>query len=272
MMVVNDTVHIKGIKNSYRFMHITDSHIYVAGEDDNIEEKARNDRIIAEKSWQRYEKTPAEELIDMLVFADSQDVNAVIISGDAMDYFTPANIRFLDKCFRNTKTDILYAFGNHEGANSRNKSCRDVYPCFAGIMPGSPDFYSVDYDEFVVAVMDDSDHEITESQLMKLKALCNEGKPVLLVMHTPIMCEGIIEPVKTYWKEETGWFLLGYDEKNEITKEFYRFLMQEECPVQMIFAGHIHFANKSYLPGGRIQFVAAPSFERYARIVTICSE
>lgn len=268
----NQTLTIKGLSKTYRFMQISDCHIYVNSDENDELDRAFTEERIAEKAWKATDKTPAEMFCEALEDADQETVDALIVAGDAVDYISPANLTFVRESFAKTKSEILYVFGNHEGGHYKKKTDpRSCYPSYDGLMPGSPDFWVKDYGELLLVGMDDSDHKLTAEQISKLKEQCARNLPILLIIHTPIASEDIREKVLKAWGSGADWFMLGYDEKRTqgYTKEFFDLVMQPDSPIKAVLAGHDHFSYSGPLPGERMQYVSAPSFTGYARMLTV---
>ena len=268
----NQTLLIPGLEKTYRFMQISDCHIYVNSDENDETDYIFTEERIRDHAWQATDKTPAEMLCEALDDADREKVDAVIVAGDAVDYHSPANISFLRKEFSARTSEILYVYGNHEGSKHKKKvEPRDLYPDYDGLMPGSPDFWVRDYGELLIVGMDDSDHKLTEAQVTKLREQCARNIPILLVVHTPIAAEDVRPSVIKAWGSGADWFMLGYaPERTEgYTKEFYELVMSPDTPIKAVLAGHDHFSYSGPLPGGRMQYISAPSFTGYARMLTV---
>lgn len=272
MKFERQALKIDGLKRTYRFLQISDCHIYVQSEENDAVDRALTEQRIAENAWKPTDKTPAELFCEALADADREAVDALLLAGDAVDYFSPGNLAFLREKFAAARTEILYVYGNHEGGHYKKQlDPRGCYPFYDGLMPGSPDFWVRDYGELLIVGIDDSDQQLTAAQVEALREQCARGLPILLLLHTPVACEDIRGEVLQVWGSEAGWFMLGYDEARTQgpTKAFYDLVMQPDSPIRAVLAGHDHFACRGTLPGGRVQYVSAPSFTGYARLLTV---
>ena len=266
------TLTISGLKKTYRFLQISDCHVYVQSAENDEVDRALTEERIAQSAWKTADQTPAELFCEALATADREAVDALLLAGDAVDYISPGNLAFLREKFAETKTEILYTYGNHEGGHyKRTPDPRGCYPFYSGLMPGAPDLWVRDYGELLVVGVDDSDQRLTAAQVAGLREQCARGLPILLLVHTPVASEDIRDEVLHVWGSEAGWFMLGYDEKRTQgpTKEFFDLVMQPDSPIRAVLAGHDHFAYQGPLPGGRTQYVSAPSFTGYARLLTV---
>ena len=272
MEIERQTLRIGGLKKTYRFLQISDCHIYVRSAENDETDRELTEERIAQNAWKPTDKTPAELFCEALTDADREAVDALLLAGDAVDYVSPGNLAFLREKFAETHTEILYVYGNHEGGHYKKKlDPRGCYPLYDGLMPGEPDFWVRDYGELLVVGVDDSDQQLTAAQVAKLREQCARGLPILLLVHTPLASEDIRDRVLQTWGSEAGWFMLGYDEARTqgATGEFFDLVMQPDSPICAVLAGHDHFAYQGPLPGGRMQYVSAPSFTGYARLLTV---
>ncbi|MCQ2432892.1 MAG: metallophosphoesterase [Clostridia bacterium] len=268
-----ETLKIKGLKKTYRFMHISDCHIYARSADNDEVDAKQTESCLEKRSWQATDKTPAEEFSAALALADKENVDALMITGDAMDFYSPGNLQFIKNEIAGIRTEVLYAFGNHEdGHYSRKLKKEDCYPSLAPLMMGTPDFWVRDYGDLLVIGMDDSSHSFTDEQIEKLRKECERGIPVLLMIHVPVIADGVEGPAKKQWGENAvEYFFLGEGDQNKYpqTKAFVDFVNDSTTPIKAIIAGHVHIANVSTLPGGRPQYLAAPTGTAYARFLTV---
>ena len=167
--------------------------------------------------------------------------------------------------------ECFYAFGNHESspAFAPVESPTLYYPRYADRMQGSPDFWVRDYEEFLLVGVDDSALQISDAQLQKLDAVFARQKPVILLLHIPLMTESIYAPVMEHWGPT---FMLGTPDDPENARLFRERICAPDSPVAAIFAGHLHFAHTGEFAPGRWQYVSAPLFTRFVRKVKLIAK
>ena len=82
-------IKAKGVKGSYRFLHISDVHVAVASDDASDADKALAEE--QSKRWSLGEFTSTESFEEMLKYVRHIRPDALLIAGDAVDYFGDAN-------------------------------------------------------------------------------------------------------------------------------------------------------------------------------------
>ena len=261
----NVTLSVRGLTRSYTFLHITDCHVYVSSGDDPV-----NDGFCAERnahrSWYCKDgRSPVQVFDDMtrdIIGPASAD--ALVLTGDGVDFVSRANIDHLRRAFQQMKKDVFYVYGNHEGGHYNIRTNpRGSYPDYADLMGETPDFQVRDYGDLLLIGMDNSDHRVTAEQVEKLRAQIARNIPILLAVHAPFRTPSLTPEVLRAWSGQEGHFMFGYDPANtpEHSRALYDLVMREDNHIVAILAGHIHFAHTGEFTGGRMQYVAAPPFE-----------
>lgn len=269
MDVVTDTIVIPSLKRSYRFVHVSDLHIAHSYETDCEEAKAE-----AERQSVRWtgKYTPKDALDRIIGHVNAYQPDAVFVTGDAVDYFSSSNIRYLSGEFRKMQAPVVYTYGNHESAYGYYPGApftKSNYHFYSELTHGSPSCRRIDLDDLIIAVIDDSDKKITGEQLDFLRLLSNDGRPVLLLCHIPLKTEENEAKIMRAWGTS---FMLGTDDDADMTRDLCAFVKSEESNIKAIFAGHIHFADTGEFAPGRFQFCAAPSFSGFLRDIELMPE
>lgn len=270
-------IRAKGVKQSYRFLHISDVHVAVAREDE-----PEADRALAEKrtkAWSLGVLTSNESFEEMLKYVRHVRPDALLIAGDAVDYIGEANAALIKNAIGDLNAEgikTLYAYGNHEGASYTETipDYRAYYYLYPDVMGGDPSFQVMDLGDLIIVAVEDSMRDITESQLERIKSLCREadgrGISIILLMHIPIFCEDIAPRVLKVWGPS---FMIGsLAEDSPTVHEFCELIKSESSPIAAVLAGHIHFSQKGSLSHGRMQYVSAPAFEGFVYDVTVKGE
>lgn len=256
---VEVTIPITGIKKEYTFMHISDAHICSWDENSTEEEKAlavRNSNFWKEESG--VYAIPALEM--QLEYADDISADAVILTGDAVDYYSESNIISLTKCFKASDKKLIYARGNHEQG-------RENYPSFENIAGKTQDFTAHDFGEFYIISIDVGDLNITNAQIEKVKNYIFGEKPVVIAQHIPYRTDENEDVILNRWNSTS--FLLGTDDDTDNTKELCRLVCEEKNSVAAVLSGHIHFSHSGEFASGKMQYIAAPAFFGFCYVVHI---
>ena len=86
-------IKAKGVKGSYRFLHISDAHVAVSAPDATDGDKAFAEQ--QSKRWSLGELTSNESFEEMLKYVRHIRPDALLIAGDAVDYFSDANADYI---------------------------------------------------------------------------------------------------------------------------------------------------------------------------------
>ena len=270
-------IKAKGVKGSYRFLHISDVHVAVASDDASDADKALAEK--QSKRWSLGEFTSTESFEEMLKYVRHVHPDALLIAGDAVDYFGDANADLMKDRLRTLKDEginTLYAFGNHEGASYRENipDYRAYYYLYTDVMGDDPSFQIMDLGDLILVAVEDSTRDITESQLEKMQAVCRMAKErevsIILLMHVPVFCDEIAPRVLKIWGPS---FMIGsLAEDSPVVHKFCDLVKAEDSPIAAVLAGHIHFSQKGFVSPGRMQYVSAPAFEGFVYDITVIGE
>ncbi len=255
-----DTVVIKipGLKRHYTFYHTSDCHIAHA-EPWEGEEAAQRAQAMVE-AWSYTGTLPKDAFDQVLRMADEDHADGLFLCGDVADYLSEGTLGAVKRRLKETETELFYVCGNHERSGASEN--RDFYARYKDLMHGSPGFWARDFGEFVIVGMDDGDKKMQEEQLQLLEQQFAQKKPILLLIHIPVMTEAIKPPVYQKWGENgPDYFLLGKPTDTELSRRFCGMLADPDAPIKAVFAGHIHIHHTGEIIPGRMQYVSAPTFE-----------
>jgi hypothetical protein len=105
----------------------------------------------------------------------------------------------------------------------------------------------------IILGIDNSKRIISEKQLGKLSELLNRNKPILILMHVPIMAEGNCNELT-----ECGeYFQLNYKGADENNFKFVDMIKENADKIIAVCAGHLHFKNECEIVPGVIQYVSS---------------
>ena len=258
-------IKAKGVKGSYRFLHISDAHIAVAAPD-------ASDADMALAAYN-------ESFEEMLKYVRHIHPDALLIAGDAVNYFSDTNAAVMKDrltALKNDGINTLYAYGNHEGTSCREAitDYRAYYYLYTDVMDGDPSFHVMDLGDLILVAVEDSTRDITVSQLERMKKVCLEAKErdisIILLMHAPIFCEDIAPRILKIWGPS---FMIGSrEEDSPVVHEFCDLVKAEDSPIAAVLAGHIHFSQKGFVSKDRMQYVSAPAFEGFVYDITVVGE
>lgn len=262
-------VCIPGLRRSYTFLHTSDCHLAHAEPFEGEQAAAFAQKETDFWSYSRF--SPKEAFDRVLQLVKEEKPDGLFLCGDVLDYYSKGNLLYLRKRLSECGAELFYVCGNHE--RPRDDAERDFYGAYKGLMPSTPGLWVKEFDEFRIAGVDNGDKCIRTEELEQMQKLLAEEKPMLLLMHMPMLTSAIEEPVKQKWGEDGGrYFLIGEPYDPENTRAFCDLLCQPKASVAAIFAGHIHLSHDGEFAPGKMQHVSAPSFEGTIRRVIVSGE
>lgn len=196
-----------------------------------------------EPASQAQQKPADTHFTDLLKLAEDGD--AVVMTGDLCEYVSPANLRFLDRELKKLSTPWLAVCGNHDKAG-------DI-PEGYGFSRVKEPVQILDLGDLILFGVDNSLRAVTARQNARLRQTLAMGKPLIIVMHIPIMTEGNKELLTDCGE----YFRLNHPGADGETLEFIRILRENADRILAILAGHLHFANTSEIAPGLMQYVSS---------------
>ena len=269
MVLAYQHVHI-GLEKPFSVLHISDTHL-VAIDDDET------DRIdFARLRRRTFGGRQEEALRDSLAWA-RKNVDAVVHTGDIIDFQTKANLRLVEKYFGTAGLPMAASMGNHEfwrciggekieptdafNALSR-KTLAKSYPFdieLQSTVIGGVNFVTI---EQVYGF-------VTARQVERFAAEVKKGLPIVLCMHVPFMTDGIWRAKCKYrdscdrkytdsaLPDPTGDYKCQTEDRT--TAEFVRYLKSEPL-LKAILAGHLHITVADRFSPTAMEYVIGGNF------------
>ena len=258
---------IPGVKREHVFMHITDSHIDVVDELSTEEEREKYNYQL--ELWAKYKKSFAEKFNEpygepqtipmleafekMLALAEELQPEALLMSGDNLDNMHPAGERYLVKRMAEYPGTFLAVPGNHED------------PALPGVWETG--VRTLDYEGFRIAAVDDSRLTVSSEDLAALKALCDEGIPIIILCHAPIatpLCMETMSKLDPY-------FYFTEESEDENARAFIELCVSNDM-IRAIICGHVHGYHKMEFAPGKTQIIGSQGHAGAVDIVTVAGE
>lgn len=262
--VVDSELIIDGIEQEYVLMHISDVHMNVCDSlsDEKEVEKGRE----CEKTWfnlREYfaksfgepfgeeHKLSSEATFDkMLALAEEMKPNALLLSGDMLDYTNGGSVRALKRKLAGYDGKYMFVPGNHDGGTSCGLTKDGVQV--------------LDFGEFMIVGIDNSNRTVSDLQLAELKAVCALGRPIIMLQHIPIMTEVNREYLTGFGE----YFSVDIKSDNKNAAELAR-LEAEEPIIKAILCGHIHGHRDLGIADGKRQLSASSGLVGFVHRVTV---
>ena len=256
----SSTILIPGATNHLKFMHITDSHISLSVEQEADMMKHAERMHKAYTGTRRHfsqdvSKTTFAYLDDALQRAKKENVELLLLTGDIVNFPSPASVEYVYDRLKNTGIPWLYIAGNHdwhyEGLPGSAESLRKTWiekslsPLYQG---RNPLFYSEVIKGINFIGIDNSTTKVSQEQTQFLKEQLARTEPIIMFSHIPYNLNG--------------------GARNEEMAAFVHTLTENSSKVVGIFAGHIHVATYSFT-GNICEYVGLPCFEGASFVVEI---
>ncbi len=263
--------HVKiGLEKPFSILHISDTHLCAAYEDE-----LPYDRRWADFRNGVFGGKQEESLRDSLAWA-KDNVDAVLHTGDLIDFQTRANFDLVKKYFRRTP-DMFGCMGNHEfqrhkeGEPIRNTAeynalsadeLRRVYPFDLSLQ--STVLAGVNF-----VAIEQVYGFVTASQVERFHAEVKKDLPIVLCMHAPIYTEHIWMAHDKYWpgcgkKFRADTVKAAYGDykrqrEDKTTADFLAYLRKEPL-LKAVLAGHLHITVQDRISPTAMEYVVGPNF------------
>lgn len=187
---------LHGDGENLKIMHITDAHITVPAPEDSLvwDNCARMHKAYehTKKHVSGKDVSRTDAFLQLLKTAKEKKVDLIALSGDIVNFPSPATVRFVYDELEKTGIPFVYVPGNHdwhlEGKPGSSDKLRSEYvsaltPLYQG---ENPMCYSRIINGVNILCIDNSTYQISEEQLRFLKEELAKGLPTVLVMHIPL--------------------------------------------------------------------------------------
>jgi len=272
------TLKVPGLKNRYRFLHITDSHLLLY--DEKTQTDARNAYYATRVKDFMYNGRTTTEYFEVLwdyALAHQQEddpdkLDGVLLTGDIIDFPSPENLQFLQEHLAKLKIPHVYVMGNHDWSyfddyHTAHSMIADR-PLLAGVSGGNVHVHKAKIGELTFVAVDDTLDMYEDGVAETLADALSGEKNVLLMQHIPFYIPSLHEDTVKRWKSDLN--LGGGDvDRGDNWKKVKALILAEDSPVRALITGHLHFWHEDSFEGKIPQFVTALSAFGNAAIFNI---
>ena len=261
--VKETTINVSSAKRAYKFIQISDTHICAFDELSTPEEK--EEAISHETRWDpvkadfahhfgdpfgpEQEITTVEAFKKLIDYAKSENPDALIISGDVLDYMHGAGGRFLKSELSRFGGKVICVGGNHEGE------------VLEGVWNN---FSEHSFGDFKIVALDDRKKTITDDTLAKLKASLSGGVDAIVVMHIPFATDLNREDMKKF----SEYFVIDEQSCDDNAKELVS-LLKNSKNVKAVLCGHVHGWHESVFAENKTQYCCSASMIGNVRKIVV---
>ena len=260
MRILHNTIRI-GLAEPFEVMHVSDTHITDADERENDRKRtlAVNRKPVFPDN---------DENLAFTAAYSRQEHLPILHTGDLIDFVSYANLERA-AAFAG-ENDLFFATGNHEFSLYVGEAFEDLpykmqsYDAVQACFGNDIGFAVREIGGIQFIAVDNSYYLFYDTHVQKLHEALENGKPSVLMFHTPLYEESLYREAMEVKKNACAYLCAVPEEKmasysemrfiqqkaDELTKETTDYI--RSCPqVKAILAGHLHFDYESLL-GGRI--------------------
>ena len=268
-----EEVIIPGLEKEYEFLFLTDLHLAIkTREDAGVygDADARINFFANPKGT-----VSAKQLPQWVSYANKNDIDAVLMGGDMIDYYSDAIANYLKTQVDGFEMPYLFTVGNHELFSPWEESIPSDSVIYELFQDGNKAFQLLEYEEFVICAVDNEAYQVNEASLgaMRRWIEANPTKPMILLAHVPFYTT---EDLELLDKSLVTWnqaLVIGTGEGTRdttaVSREFLDLILGEDSPVVAIFVGDNHFYHKGNLTDSVTQWVGAPAFAGDGMIIRV---
>ena len=256
-----------GLNKEYKLIHFSDVHLITFDETSLKEEVEKaikqeeawyNVRVDFARHFNEYYSNehliPSKECLDKLIeYSNLHNPDCVLMSGDIIDYYSESNLSYLKRSLNKLNSKYLFCCGNHD-----NEECYDF------LCNGDREFNYREFEEFIVVSLDNSTKIFTINQLHKLKELVKFNKPIIIMIHIPIVTKYNEDDMEKF----DSYFVINHNDCDDISRNFIDYIT-EESSIKAILCGHVHGAHQSYFGKNKIQICASSGLIGYVNNITL---
>lgn len=273
------TVVIPGLTKEYKFVHITDAHMTAFSDTDvNSWETSRYNYNLNRRSMFTTDGVYAEDRFPLCIdYANEIEADGIFLTGDIIDFPSEKNISLLYENVKRFKGKSIYCFGNHDWNYSDDYMTDNSFstnrPLFNDLTNGDTFFSYVEYDEFIVASIDNSSNVVNQETVDKFLALYDRNKPIILILHVPFHVNTLEADVRKIWGSNLTMGPGGVGKDCDAVIQLYNAVcVAKDTPVVAVFSGHVHFSHEDIFPNGVTQYITAMGYTGDCRVVTVKGE
>lgn len=279
-------LEIPGLRNDYRFLHITDTHITTIYDDEENETR-RNDVAGRLNNWimNMYRKPSYLFLDEFFGYAADVGADRILMTGDITDSPSMSNLDIVKNIVNNSPVPTMYTYGNHDwrwNDDYNNTELKRLYgPRFAeAVAKYQPDWTGavdvIEYDDLMLVTADNSNYSFDSRTYNELKTTFKYAKevnkPVILMLHVPFHTEDMHVATAEHWPGG-GALCIGTggscDMGSSATARACEMIVAEDSPVAAILAGHVHFDFETMVNGRIPQIVTGSGLDGHCRVIDV---
>ena len=255
---------IPGLKNSYRFIQISDSHLVLCDDrDSKRHQEIANWRVDTFKHREITSTERFDAIIEM-IHKDPEKYDGVLFTGDIIDFPTKANIEYMKNAISGLPIPYVYTLGNHDWSYldideyHSEYSKNELRPQFAEFTCGNTAVHKKKIGEICFIAVDNGEDIYEADTLRQFSELISGEENVIVLQHAPLYSEELHQPTEAKWHKD---LCLGEKALNKdgSAEAFRKMITADGSPVKAVICGHLHFGHLDMLDGKVPQYVSSLS-------------
>ena len=277
--VYEEKIDIEGLEEPFTIVFIADAHICLCDSRDADVKDICDSRY---KEFERDSKGSEKNFSIVMDYVKKENPDLVIFGGDMADEATYASIEYIEKEIGKLKSPYLFIMGNHDFAYGSEyfseKAYEEYFTRYDSLNEVKEGCQIKEYDNFAILLLDDYNNQVCDETVDAIQTLKEKGKEVIIAEHVPILPlyeeTDIVERTNEIWGgDEYGQSRVlmgdGAVYPKGATNHLIAFASQDDGPVKLLLAGHIHFYHRDKINENAVQVTAKPAFERGIVKVTL---
>lgn len=250
------TFYVEGLQQDYALLFLTDTHVVVTdpeAQGPQAENQVERSAIFVDQEGVSSE----DQFAGWLRYANDNQVDAVLLGGDIIDTPSQVNLDWLEEQLAALNMPWLYVPGNHDWTwpwEYMTDTARESYlPLFEPLMQGNTAIQKLDMGEFAVVGIDDSSNQVRAEALPDYEGMLAEGKPLIVMAHVPFLTQSVLSRAREVWSSPVviGGGNYGGIWPDEHSQRFVALTTATDSPVELVLAGHVHFADEDVIEGDK---------------------
>ncbi len=277
--IIREELLIDDFEGEYDILFLTDSHVVIQDEADS-EQIAQLGEQRAPMFQNDEGVSSARQFENWIDYANQQQVDAVFLGGDIIDYPSEGCLAYLEEQLGRLQMPCLYVPGNHDWTypwEYMTEFGREKYLSkLAPYMDGSTAIHTWETEDLLAIGVDDSTGQVTHEAIERYEELLKTDKPVIVLVHVPFLTQSVLARAREEWDSAVviGGGNFGGIYENEDSSRFMNLTTAADSPVELVLAGHVHFYDRDYIDGNRrvLQLVGDDGYHSSAVLLHIAGK
>ena len=264
------TVDLEGIEKPVKILWLSDLHIVTLSK--TLPKGYRKDvkaRIqFSQNSADKWEKNWPD-------YINSSGADLVVFGGDMIDFASKENTLILRDGLDKLTIPYIYLRCDHDKMPSYiSEQEAEATAQIRDNLCDNSDMITYEFENFIVVGWNWSSDDITDNGLEKMRNICSQGKPILLMTHVPIApvsdtslsdrSREIFDGRSLLWGYNDDYYWPEFN-----TRQFLDIVYADDSPIAEVFCGHLHFSWDGYITDTVKEHVFSPALEESCGIITV---